>query len=203
MYVSNLGIDSQASSKSLGSHFFQTWTKDNNMNNTEVFKDIPGYEGLYQVSNLGNVKSLSREMYNGKVNFTSKEKILKSNIGKRGYKCLNLVKNGKLKNITIHKLVAMAFLAHNPDGFKIVVDHINNDKLDNRVENLQLISNRENCSKDSRSIYSKYVGVTFHKKRNKWMAQIRVNSKSVYLGYFDTELEAHEAYQKALAEINC
>jgi hypothetical protein len=171
--------------------------------NKEIFKDVPGYEGIYQVSNFGNVKSLPREMVKGNVKFISKEKILKSNIGKRGYKCLNLVKNGNLKNITIHKLVAMAFLAHNPDGYKIVVDHINNDKLDNRVENLQLISNRENCSKDTRSIYSKYVGVTFHKQRNKWQSAIKIDGKSKYLGSFTDEYEAHLAYQKALKEILC
>jgi hypothetical protein len=99
----------------------------------------------------------------------------------------------------VHTLVAMVFLNHKPDGTnKICVDHINNIKTDNRLVNLQLITNRENTSKDKKDGTSKYVGVCWQKSKNKWMAQINIDDKKKYLGYFTDEHEAHLVYQKAL-----
>lgn len=169
----------------------------------EIFKEIPNYEGLYQVSNLGNVKSLPKntKMPNGGLRI-QKEKILKHAIDKKGYCAVCLHKNSKGKSIKIHKLVAITFLNHKPDGTqKIVVDHINNEKLDNRLENIQLLSNRENCSKNSKKGYSKYVGVSWNKRVNKWISQIQINGKRKHLGYFRLEIEAHKAYQNALKNL--
>jgi hypothetical protein len=164
----------------------------------EIFKDIPEYEGLYQVSNLGNVKSLAREMVKGKRKFISKEKILKLGKDGAGYYFVNLYKNGKIKNFKIHKLVAITFLNHIPDRYRIVVDHIDNNPLNNRLENLQLISQRQNTSKDRINGSSKYIGIYWNKKANKWMALISINGKRKYLGIFSDELDAHEAYKKEL-----
>ena len=168
----------------------------------EVFKDVPGYEGMYQVSNLGNVKSLSREMYNGFSYFTSKEKILKNGKDAHDYFNVNLYKNGKAKMFKIHQLVVMAFLGHKPDGTnKIVVDHINNIRSDNRLENLQLITNRENTSKDKIGKgSSKYTGVLFNKNNKKWKSDITINNVKFFIGYFKDEIDAHNAYQKALKD---
>jgi hypothetical protein len=164
------------------------------MNNTEVWKHIPNYEGLYQVSNIGNVKSLGNDK-------ARKERILKPNKNKAGYYYLNICKKGKVKSMKVHVLVAMAFLGHNPDGtHRICVDHINNNPLDNRVENLQLISQRENASKDRKGS-SKYTGVFWDKRANKWKTQIYIKDKSKHLGYFLDEYEAHLAYQNKLNEI--
>lgn len=172
----------------------------------EEFRPVPGYEGLYEVSNFGNVKSLEREiLINGKYTRTVKEKILKpSLIGSIGnqYYALLLCKDGKTKNMKIHVLVAMAFLGHVPDGtHKIVVDHIDNNKLNNHVSNLQLISNRENSSKDKKNGSSEYPGVCWHKNLNKWVSQITINGEYKYLGSFTSEEEAAEAYQNALKEL--
>jgi hypothetical protein len=167
----------------------------------EFFKDVPNYEGLYQVSNIGNVKSLPREIVNAKGKYISKEKILKPGKDGKGYYFVNLSKEGKMKSIKVHVLVAMAFFGHKTNGYKIVVDHINNNPSDNRLENLQLISQRENCSKDRKNKSSKYIGVYWHKKANKWMGRIQINKKNIYLGIFENEHEAHLAYQKALEEI--
>jgi ribosomal protein L15E len=72
----------------------------------------------------------------------------------------------------------MAFLNHTPCGYKIVVDHIdNNIKTDNRLENLQLITQRENVSKDIKNTSSKYIGVCWHKKAKKWRSSIQINGK--------------------------
>ena len=158
----------------------------------EEFRDIPGYEGLYQVSNLGRVKSLK----------FSEEKILNNNINSGGYYRVGLSKDRKLITKTVHVLVAVTFLGHTQNGtHEIVVDHINNVKTDNRADNLQLVTQRKNSSKDKNNGKSKYVGVTHHKISKKWMSQIRINGKNIYLGLFTCELEAHNTYQNKLKEI--
>jgi hypothetical protein len=149
----------------------------------EVWKDIPNYEGLYQVSNLGRVKN--------------KLNILKNSPNSRGYCYVKLYKFGIHKMYAIHQLVALNFLGHISDGtHRIVVDHINNDKLDNRVENLQLISNRENCSKDKKNGTSKYTGVSWCKSKNKWVSRIYINKKIKHIGYFINEYDAYLSYLK-------
>ena len=166
----------------------------------EEFRDIPGYEG-YQVSNLGRVKSLPREIKFGDRFRLSKEIILKPYINIYGYYTVRLNKYNKGKTFTVHQLVAIAFLNHIPDGFKVVVDHINNNKLDNRLENLQLITSRLNSSKDKKDVTSKHTGVHWSKRRNKWKASIIYNKKSIHLGTFNSEEEASNYYQNALKSI--
>ena len=156
----------------------------------EIFKNVPGYEGSYQVSNLGRVKSLK----------LNREKLLKLGLGGHCYFIVALCNEGKVKTINVHQLVAMAFLNHKPDcTTKVVVDHIDNNPLNNRLENLQLISARENWSKDKKGS-CKYAGVSWYKRTNKWRSQIMINGKPKRLGYFNCELEAHHAYQKALSK---
>ena len=161
-------------------------------NMLEIWKDISGYDGYYQISNLGRVKSLR----------FNKSKILKQRLNTAGYLCIGLSNKSKSLRYSIHQLVAIGFLNHKPNGFKLVVDHINNIKTDNRVENLQIITNRENCSKDKKEGTSKYVGVCLYNKNNKWRSKIYINGKRKHLGMFNTELEAHLAYQNALKELN-
>ena len=115
-----------------------------------------------------------------------------------GVSVINDIVRMKNGNKSVHQLVAMAFLGHVPCGHKIVVDHINHDKLNNRLENLQLITNRENCSKDVKNKSSKYTGVSWDKARNKWVSQIKINGKTVPLGRYKCELVASIVYQKKL-----
>ena len=163
----------------------------------EEFRDVPGWEGLYQVSNLGNVKSLGNDK-------AKKEKILKQNLVgviSKQYFAVYFCVDGKRKTCRVHQLVAMAFLNHIPNGYiGLVVDHIDNNKLNNNLENLQLISVRKNNSKDKTGGASQYVGVCWHKPNKKWTAKIVINGKNKYLGIFKCELEASEAYQKALKD---
>ena len=167
----------------------------------EIWKDIPKYEGLYQVSNFGNVKSLERVIYqsNGHPR-TVRERILKAGIDGCGYLIVKLSKDAKAKTFAVHQLVAMVFLNHTPCGMKMVVNHIDNDPANNRVSNLEIISQRQNSYTHHVGI-SKYTGVCWHKNLNKWMAQIRLNGKRHYLGIFENELDAHNAYQNKLKEI--
>ena len=162
----------------------------------EIFKDIPNYEGMYQVSNLGNVKSLERKVYsNNKLHYIQKENILNKYISTRGYYSVTLSKNSKTKTRTIHQLVAIAFLNYKPDKTtKIVVDHIDANKLNNNLNNLQLISNRENINKDKKRELP--TGVT--KENNKYRVKIFINKKSEHLGMFNTIDEASKAYKNKL-----
>ena len=157
----------------------------------EVWKSIPNYEGLYEVSSLGRVKSLK----------FNKERILKNTIRSDGYSVVGLFKYRIKKDKKVHQLVAMAFLWHQPDGYKLVVDHINGDKYNNRVDNLQLITQRENIGKMNGIFSSKYIGVSWDNNSNKWKAVIYFNGKQYHLGLFKCELAAALAYQNKLKEI--
>jgi hypothetical protein len=108
----------------------------------EIWKDIEGYEGMYQVSNLGNVKSVGREKSVGKNGgyYNLGDANLKFG-NRRGYKSATLSKNGIAKPFAVHRLVAFAFL-ENKEG-KRTVNHINGIKTDNRLENLEWASQSE------------------------------------------------------------
>jgi len=156
----------------------------------EDWKDIPSYEGLYQVSNLGKVKSLR----------FNKDKILKTSIDAYGYSNVSLWNDKKQKTKKVHKLVAIVFLNHIPSGFNLVVDHINNNKLDNSLENLQIITHRENSSKDKKGT-SKYTGVSWNRDMSKWQVGITINGKKKGLGYYNNEYKASLVYKNKLKEI--
>lgn len=168
----------------------------------EVWKDIKGYDN-YQVSNYGSVRSLDRMVNNkhGTLTFR-KGKILKGTPTVFGYLTVSLHRNSKKITTAIHKLVAIAFLNHTPNGHKLVVDHIDNNSLNNKLDNLQIITQRENVCKDRKNGSSEFTGVSWYSHAKKWQARIQINGKSEYLGLFNCELKAAEAYQKALKEIN-
>ncbi len=164
----------------------------------EIWKDINGYDGIYQISTFGNLRS----RYNNIHGLKKEYNILNPSKDAYGYLCINLCKDKIKKRYLIHKLMAMNFLNHTPNKYTIVIDHINNIKTDNRLENLQLISHRENLSKDKSRNNSKYVGVSKKKNSKKWRSQIYVNGKAEHLGYFINEIDANNAYLKRLKEIN-
>ncbi len=171
----------------------------------EIFKDISNYEGLYQVSDLGRVKSLNRRVLKSNgvfINF--KARILHRTLDPKGYYRVTISKNCKTNNFTVHQLVAVAFLGHKKNGVKDIVDHKNNIHIDNRAVNLQIIPQRQNASKDRFRIKysSNYLGVTWCKQTSKWRGSIYINGKNKCLGRYNTEIEASEAYQKALQLYN-
>ena len=139
----------------------------------EIWKVIPGYE-KYEASSLGNIRS----------NWFNKVTVFKPSLHK-----------------SVHQLIAMTFLEHTPSKFSIVVDHINNIKTDNRVCNLQLLTTRENTTKE---IYgsSKYIGVSYNKKLSAYESKINHNGKLIYLGIYKNEIDAAEAYKNYLNKIN-
>lgn len=170
----------------------------------EIWKDIQGYEEYYQVSNLGRVKSLERVVKNSETGYrVVKERILKNAYTPDGYAFVTLSKEFKTKPIAIHKLVVTTFLNYVPTTRKIVIDHKNNCKKDNRLDNLQIISNRENTSKDKNLLKksSKYTGVTWRIRQKKWEAAININGKNKFIGLFHSELDAYYAYQEIVKSL--
>ena len=153
----------------------------------EKWRKIKGFEN-YSVSNLGNVRNRFGKILSGSI--------------QNGYRSHDLRFNGVRRIFKTHQLVAISFLNHRPNGMNIVIDHINENKLDNRVDNLQLVTNRFNVAKSykNKNTSSKYVGVSWDSWSNKWKASIRLNdgSKLKHLGRFKNEYEAHLAYQKEL-----
>jgi hypothetical protein len=170
---------------------------------SEIWKDVPEFEGYYQVSNLGNVKSLSRTILGrGEHNALLKERLLKFSTSTNGYYQVILQKEGFKKIYKVHSLVAICFLNHTPDGtHNVVIDHINEVKTDNRLENLRLIGHRENVARSMKNNTSTYVGVSWSKNAKKWISQITIEGKTKYLGLFDNEEDANKKYLETLKNL--
>lgn len=111
------------------------------MVNTEKWKNIKGYEGIYQVSNLGRIKSLERMEKYKNTQRKRKEKILKG-INLNGYIRIGLLKNKKYKNFLVHRLVATTFIP-NPNNFK-EINHKDGNKQNNEISNLEWCTRSEN-----------------------------------------------------------
>ena len=174
------------------------------MTTREVWKDIPGYEGYYQASSLGRVRSLDRTViYKNGREYFYKGRLIGGCV-LNGYRRVLLSKYGKRKTFKISQVVAMAFLGHTPNGHTLVIDHIDGDRSCDRLENLRIVTNRENVStcfrSDRETLSSKYLGICFHNRDKNWQVQMTINGKKKYLGSFKTEKEAYEAQQKALKE---
>ncbi len=156
----------------------------------EEWRKVEGFES-YEVSNLGRVKSLKY----------GKERILKQGFPKNGYAIVVLSIKSITTSKTVHGLVANSFLNHKPNGFKMVIDHIDDNPLNNRVDNLQIITHRNNVYKTQGKYSSKFKGVCYYKQTGKWISQITINGKLKFLGLFECELQASEAYQNKLKSL--
>lgn len=102
----------------------------------EKWKPVLGYEGLYEVSDLGRVRSFW---------YSRTGKVLSPGLKNNGYYSVTLSKEGKKKTFSVHGLVYTSFNGPLPDG--MTIDHINGDKRDNRLENLQLLTRGDNARK--------------------------------------------------------
>jgi hypothetical protein len=109
----------------------------------------------------------------------------------KGYAVRNIPVNGKQTLQLMH-----AVIINTPPGMQ--TDHINGDRLDNRKENLRICTCSENqWNQHKVRGESKYKGVSYHKRHNKWYAQIRINGKRIYIGVFKDEIDAAKAYNEA------
>ncbi|KAA6303154.1 MAG: hypothetical protein EZS26_000757 [Candidatus Ordinivivax streblomastigis] len=117
----------------------------------ENWKDIPGYEGLYQVSNLGKIRSLDRlvnNQQNGIAQRLIKGRVLKSYSGGAGYLYVTISINQIKKKYLVHRLVMLSFIGDK----NLTVNHINEVKTDNRLINLEYCTQKDNCNKGTRNI---------------------------------------------------
>lgn len=112
----------------------------------EIWKDITDYEGYYQISNIGRVKSLARPVYNkdGSINYYKKEKIKVNKVSTDGYYLITLSVNCHNKTIAIHRLVAQEFIP-NPDNLP-EVNHKDFDRKNNCVDNLEWCTHEDNVN---------------------------------------------------------
>ena len=149
----------------------------------EEWRSVSG-NANYQVSNIGRVRNVKTE------------RILKPCITKDGYCQVGLCNNKSQKFLLIHRLVAQAFIENLDD--KLLVDHSDRIKTNNYISNLRWATNSENAMnrKPHRNTSSKHKGVFFDKRDNKWRAQIMIDNKRTYLGYFSNEKEAAQRYNE-------
>lgn len=158
---------------------------------TEQWKDIPGYEGCYQVSDFGNVRSLTRLVKSNHGMKTVYGQMLSQKVeGKTGYKRLMLRKNGTGKTIAVHQLVMLAFVGE-ANGRH--VNHKNQIQTDNRLENLEYVSIRENVSY-SLMLKGNTIGA-YDRKNGTFSSSISIDGKQYYLGTFETRELACQAYR--------
>ena len=129
----------------------------------EIWRDIEGYEGYYMVSNMGNVKSLERTVWDNRGYYkTIQERILRAGKGSDGYLQVGIYRERKRKMYLVHRLVASAF-CENPHGYT-EVNHIDEDKTNNCVENLEYCSRSYNLTYNDRA---KKAGRKAGKKKSK------------------------------------
>lgn len=156
------------------------------------WKDIIGFEGLYQANSKGQIKSLSKIIPHWKGGTRIiKEKILTGSLDKDGYRIVNLSYNHTKKLYKVHRIIAECFI-DNPLNKK-TVNHINAIKSDNSADNLEWNTHRENTAHRSslKDKTSKYSNIHFCKTANKWIAQIQNGNKKKMIGAFDSEEIAH------------
>ncbi len=153
------------------------------MNNNE-FKTVPGFVN-YEVNPIGNIRRIGSEFP------------LATSVNSSGYRQVK-VDNQSLR---CHRAVALAWIGV-PADTTLVVNHMDANKMNNHVNNLEFISNRENVSagyllKDKSS---KYIGVSWNKSKCKWSATAKIDGKKTFFGYHSTEEEARQAYLKGISD---
>lgn len=182
----------------------------NQNNTTEQWKDIEGFEGRYQVSNLGRIKSIQDN--HGKPVDKIKNQYERSKTCK--YMHVQLWFKDKPTTRSVHRLVAIAFVS-NPEN-KPIVNHLDGNKLNNNACNLEWCTNSENLKhahatglkKPSRSQLgrkcgagSKYHNVSFDRTRQRYMASVKNNGKRLFQKRFESEIEAALYVNKMLDEL--
>lgn len=157
----------------------------------EIWKDIEGFEGLYQVSNLGRVKSLERVTIrkDGR-KLPCREKILKANPKSDGYCQVQLWKDGKVVYRRVHVLVAEHFIGERPK--KHDINHIDENKSNNAVFNLEYVSRKENINHATHNIRSA-------KSKGKKVLGISLNGKHAMVFWSAKEAGRHGFDQSAVS----
>ena len=150
---------------------------------TEIWRPINGYYGYYEISSIGRIRSLTREVKSKRGKRIIKGKILSPSTDINGYYIMRLYKNSIGKKFFIHRLVADAFI-ENPDN-KPFVDHINTIRKDNRIENLRWCTQKENANNPITKIHSRervYIEETYEKaKRTRKKKKTKNREREVFM----------------------
>jgi hypothetical protein len=158
------------------------------INEEEFWKSIDGCPN-YHISNKGNVENI--------VTGNTLHPVIDTN----GYKIVGLQIGKTRKWYRLHRIIALAFIP-NPDN-KLCVDHVDNDRTNNNVSNLRWVTNQQNDfnRQISSNNTSGVKGVTWHKQKQKWQAQMKINGKSIHIGHYKTLEEAKQARQIKAIEL--
>ena len=148
--------------------------------------DLKGYEGLYKINKNGDVYGVKRKKY------------MKQTINYAGYYCIELCKNSKRKRNTIHRLLALQFI-DNPNNYSFV-DHIDNNRQNNNLDNLRWITHSGNMRNKILKNKSGFSCV-YLRPSGRFRVQIMINKKRITLGTYDTPEEAHAVYLKKYNEL--
>ena len=154
----------------------------------ENWFDLKDYEEYYLINKNGEIKSKRTNQ------------ILKNKTDKNNYLRIGLCKNSNPITYLLHRLLALQFIPNTNDY--PLVDHFDNNPSNNDLSNLRWITysgNARNCNYKKKT--SKYRGVSWDKKAKKWLACIRIDGKSKYLGQFINEEDASLVYQKEYDKI--
>ena len=169
----------------------------------EDIQPIKDFEDLYEISNYGYIISLAKTWIAGNgVNLVKPTTIMKTSLSK-GYERTILCKNKQQKQVFVHQLVWDHFGDKLRDNKLFQIDHKDENKLNNRIDNLQLITQRQNIAKSYKNkSKSSFTGVTQDNRTKRWRSRMWVNGKNIHLGMFDKETDASNAYQNKLKELN-
>jgi hypothetical protein len=167
----------------------------------EVWKSIKGYDGIYEVSNMGRVRSYMKKDGWAGYKVTDTPHLMSTIPNGNGYMYVTLSKGCKRENKYIHRLVAEAFIGDIPQGY--VINHIDYDKANNQVGNLEIVTQRQNVGysrhkmcKPRKRDANAYI---CYRERNN-VYEVTVRKK--YLGKFKTLEEARSARDAYIEEIN-
>lgn len=154
----------------------------------EMWDDIEGYLGMYEVSSNGRVRNMRTA------------RVLKPSVDPLGYRRVTLFRDCIGKTHKVHRLVANVFVS-NP-GNKSKVDHIDGDPSNNSIMNLRYATTAENCRNRRKAVNtsSRCKGVCWDRKANKWRAYIRIGGRLMHIGCFIDEVAAARAYDEKARE---
>lgn len=171
----------------------------------EVWVDLKGFEQHYQISNHGRIKSKTRYVRDRRKYGVFKRliigRLMKLSRIETGHLEINLSKNSRYYVRAVHILVATHFLEKKTSRRK-QVNHIDYNPANNYYKNLEWVDHRENSfhmrliTKPNKT--SKYIGVNFNSKQQKWRATFKSKGKNVWCGHYDSEEEAYSQYKKAI-----
>lgn len=174
----------------------------------EIWNNIPNTNNTYQASNLSRIRSVDRYVVDKKerkkyVRGRILKQYLVQDEDKRNYYNVCICIENKKRTTTIHSLIFSAFNGFCPTRESgMVVDHKDNNPLNNNIENLQLITHRENSTKDRKNGVSEYRGVCWRKDSEKWYSAIGINCKQIKIFQSDNEHLCGKAYKIALENID-